>query len=344
MTRLRHLRVNFAVVHNSASWPPTWYEGRLLAADDVSRSRYSGKRVDKSGTRQRWIMSLAGFSIRAACAGDAAACAATAYAAHARVSAIHNFPSELPTLQIATRFIRSKLENPRCRGYVAQKDGYVVGSVFVTGVADCPVGAIGPLTVEPIHEGGVGAALMQEAVAEAARMGIAQLRLIQSPAHLRSLALYTKAGFDLREPLLVVTNTALTHAIVHSGLRRATLGDISDCASLCRNVYGFARTVELNEAISNDTAMVLERKDRIVGYACSIGFRGHAVASTVEDLIALIAHAPKSLGAGVFIPMRNGALLRWLFHSGARALWPAAILSIGDFHEPTIPYLPSMLF
>ena len=68
------------------------------------------------------IMSIAGFSIRAAVAGDAAGCAATAYAAHARVSAIHNLPSELPTLEVATRFIRSKLENPRCRGYVAEKD------------------------------------------------------------------------------------------------------------------------------------------------------------------------------------------------------------------------------
>jgi hypothetical protein len=60
--------------------------------------------------------------------------------------------------------------------------------------------------------------------------------------------------------------------------------------------------------------------------------------------VVLIAHAPKSLGAGVFIPTRNSALLRWLFRNGARALWPAAILSIGDFHEPTTPYLPSGLF
>ena len=289
-------------------------------------------------------MSIPGFRIRPAVAGDAAACAATAYAAHARVSAVHNFPSELPTLEVATRFIRSKLENPRCCGYVAEKDGYVVGSVFVTAVADCPAGAIGPPTVEPAYEGGVGAALMQEAVAEAARMGIVQLRLIQSPTHLRSLALYTKAGFDLREPLLVVTHAALTHAADNSGLRRATLGDESDCACLCRKAYGFARTVELNEAIGNNTATVLERNDRIVGYASSVGFRGHAVASTVEDLMVLVAHTPKSLGPGLPVPTRNGALLRWLFRNGARALWPAAILSMGDFHEPMTPYLPSMLF
>jgi len=61
-------------------------------------------------------------------------------------------------------------------------------------------------------------------------------------------------------------------------------------------------------------------------------------------LMVLIAHTPKSLGAGAFIPTRNGALLRWLFRNGARAPWPAAILSIGDFHEPTTPYLPSGLF
>ena len=193
--------------------------------------------ADNIGDAPKNIMSVASFNIRAAVAGDAAACAATAYAAHARVSAVHNFPPELPTLEVATRFIRSKLENPRCRGYVAEKDGYVVGSVFVTAVDDCPAGAIGPLTVEPAHEGGVGAALMQEAVTEAARMGIVQLRLIQSPTHLRSLALYTKAGFDLREPLLVVTNTVLTHAVDNSGLRRATLGDDSDCGCLCRRVY-----------------------------------------------------------------------------------------------------------
>lgn len=286
-------------------------------------------------------MSNAEFRIRAAVAGDAAACAAAAYTAHARVSAAHNFPSELPTLEIATRFIRSKLEHLRCRGYVAQKDGQVVGSVFVTGMDDGPAGAIGPLTVDPAHEGGVGAALMQEAVAEAARMGIVQLRLIQSPTHLRSL---TKAGFDLREPLLVVTNTVPTHAADSSGLRRATPGDDQDCACLCREAYGFARSAELKEAIGNNTATVLERKDRIVGYACSVGFRGHAVASTVEDLMVLVAHAPKSPGPGLFVPTRNGALLRWLFRNGARALWPAAILSIGDFHEPTTPYLPGLLF
>jgi predicted N-acetyltransferase YhbS len=289
-------------------------------------------------------MSDAGFNIRAAVAGDAVACAATAYAAHARVSAVHNFPSELPTLEFATRFIRSKLENPRCRGFVAQKDGHVVGSVFVTAVDDCPAGAIGPLTVEPAHEGGVGAALLQEAIEEAARMGIVQIRLVQSPTHLRSLALYTKAGFDLREPLLVVSHAALTHAADNSGLRRATLGDESDCACLCRKAYGFARMVELNEAIGNNTATVLERNDRIVGYASSVGFRGHAVATTVEDLMVLVAHTPKSLGPGLAVPTRNGTLLRWLFRNGARVLWPAAILSMGDFHEPKTPYLPSMLF
>jgi GNAT superfamily N-acetyltransferase len=289
-------------------------------------------------------MSFAGFRIRPAVPEDATACAATAYAAHAQVSAAHNLPSELPTLDIATRFIRSKLEHPRCRGYVAQKDGQIAGSVFVTGVEDCPAGAIGPLTVDPTHEGGVGTALMQEAIAEARRMGIVQLRLIQSPTHLRSLALYTKSGLVLREPLLVITNPVASYAVDGSGLRRATLSDEGGCAWLCRKAYGFARTAELNESIGDNTATVLERKDRIVGYACSVGFRGHAVASTVEDLMALVAKAPKSLGPGLFVPTRNGALLRWLFHQGACALWPAAIFSIGDFHEPTIPYLPSMLF
>jgi predicted N-acetyltransferase YhbS len=170
-------------------------------------------------------MSLAGFRIRPAGPEDATVCAAIAYAAHAQVSAAQNVPSELPTLELATRFIRSKLKHPRCRGYVAQKDGQIAGSVFITGVEDCPAGAIGPLTVHPTHQGGVGTALMQEAMAEARRMGIVQLRLIQSPTHLRSLALYTKFGFVLREPLLVITNPVPSHAVDGSGLRRAMLSD-----------------------------------------------------------------------------------------------------------------------
>ena len=98
-------------------------------------------------------MSVASFNIRAAVARDAAACAATAYAAHARVSAVHNFPPELPTLEVATRFIRSKLENPRCRGYVAEKDGYVVGSVFVTAVDDCRPVRSAPSPLNPPMKG-----------------------------------------------------------------------------------------------------------------------------------------------------------------------------------------------
>jgi hypothetical protein len=87
-----------------------------------------------------------------------------------------------------------------------------------------------------------------------------------------------------------------------------------------------------------------ERDGRIVGYAGGIGFRGHAVCETTEELKSLIAHSPKHPGGGFFVPFRNGELLRWLFQHGVRALWPATLMSSGGYQQPTSAFLPAMAF
>jgi hypothetical protein len=56
-------------------------------------------------------------------------------------------------------------------------------------------------------------------------------------------------------------------------------------------VHGHDRAGELTDAIKNGTAVVVERHERITGYATALAFFGHAVAETNLDLQALISSA-----------------------------------------------------
>jgi len=53
---------------------------------------------------------------------------------------------------------------------------------------------------------------------------------------------------------------------------------------------------------------------------------------------------PQMPGPGFFVPTRNGALLRWLLEGGVRMLWPAALMTHGDYREATGAFLPSIAF
>ena len=68
---------------------------------------------------------------------------------------------------------------------------------------------IGPLTVHPSAEGGVGRMLMDAALTQARKQNHDQIRLVQSPSHIRSFVLYTKSGFTLREPLFLMQGQPL---------------------------------------------------------------------------------------------------------------------------------------
>ena len=63
---------------------------------------------------------------------------------------------------------------------------------------------IGPLTVHTFAEGGVGRILMDARLTQAHKLNHDQIRLVQSPSHIRSFVLYTKCGFTLREPLFLM--------------------------------------------------------------------------------------------------------------------------------------------
>jgi hypothetical protein len=89
---------------------------------------------------------------------------------------------------------------------------------------------------------------------------------------------------------------------------------------------------------------VAERSGRITGYATLIGFFGHAVAESNDDLKALIAAAPEIAGLGLLLPTRNSEVFRWCLSEGLRVTQPMTLMSQGLYNEPRRAFLPWIFF
>ncbi|MFL6524555.1 MAG: GNAT family N-acetyltransferase, partial [Nitrososphaera sp.] len=116
------------------------------------------------------------------------------------------------------------------------------------------------------------------------------------------------------------------------------------CNQLCLKVHGHDRGGELADAIKRETATIIERSGHITGYATSIGFLGHAVGETNEELKALIAAASEFWGPGFLLPTRNTELFRWCLEHGLRVVQPMTLMSIGLYNEPQGAFLTSVLY
>jgi predicted N-acetyltransferase YhbS len=277
---------------------------------------------------------------------DAEACGKIGFQAHKAISSAHGYPSEQPSLEFAVGMIRTLLANPNSWGALAERDGKILGSIFLHVFPSSPVAAIGPLTVDPSSQGGVGRALMEASLTEARKRDYDQVRLVQSPAHLRSFVLYTKCGFTLREPLFLMHGKPVPGILGKKhDVRAARSEDIPACNGICIAVHGFSREVELRQAMDQQVASVnIDNTGNITGYAAGIGWLGHAVAKTNEVLKALVANASAIIGPGFFVPGRNSDLLRWLLDAGFRMVWPANLMTVGNYQDPTAPFLPSIAY
>lgn len=277
---------------------------------------------------------------------DAEMCGKIGFQAHKAISSAHGYPSEQPSLEFAVGMIRTLLANPNSWGALAERDGQILGSIFLHLFSASPVAAIGPLTVDPSAQGGVGRALMKASLTEARKRSYDQVRLVQSPSHLRSFVLYTKCGFMLREPLFLMRGNPVPSIVGKKhDVRAARSEDISACNEICISVHGFSREIELRQAIDQQVASVnIDNTGNITGYAAGIGWLGHAVAKTNEVLKALVANASAIIGPGFFVPGRNSDLLRWLLDAGFHMVWPANLMTVGNYQDPTAPFLPSIAY
>ncbi|HEX6011443.1 MAG TPA: GNAT family N-acetyltransferase [Geminicoccaceae bacterium] len=274
---------------------------------------------------------------------DLEACASICYAAFAAIADRHAFPPDFPTMEPAEQLIGTLLSRDDVYAVVAEtEDGRVVGSNFLWETA--PIAGVGPITIDPgAQDRAVGRRLMEDVLERAREQRCAGVRLVQAGYHNRSLALYAKLGFQVREPLATFQGPALNLALPSHAVRPAAEGDVAACDALHFRVHGYARKRELLDAIGQGVATVVERGGRVTGYATGIGFFGHAVGKGAEDLKALIGAAPVFPGPGFLLPTRNGELFRWCLAHGLRVVQPMTLMSLGLYDEPIGAFLPSVL-
>jgi len=274
---------------------------------------------------------------------DARECGRIAYEAFRSITDQHNFPPDIPSAEVATAVLSIALSHPGFYSVVAELDGRIVGSNFLD--ERSTIAGIGPVSVDPVvMNATIGRQLMQAVLDRATERRFPGVRLVQLAWHYRSLALYTKLGFDTRETLSAMQGTPLALRIPGYDVRPACDEDLSACNQLCQRVHGHDRGGELGDALRQGSASVVERLGRITGYSTGIGWANHAVAETNDDLKALIGAATVFLGPGFLVPSRNSEVFRWCLSQGLRISTQATLMTIGLYNEPAGAYLPSILY
>jgi GNAT superfamily N-acetyltransferase len=175
---------------------------------------------------------------------DAQACGRIAYEAFKTIAEEHNFPPDFPNPESAVTVFSFVLANPGFHTVVAELDGRIAGSNVLDERSQ--IAGIGPITVDPaVQNRSIGRRLMQAVMERAAARRFPGVRLVQTAYHCRSLSLYTKLGFDSREPLSVFQGAALGLSIPGYAVRPARESDLEECGRLCVRVHGHDRTGSL---------------------------------------------------------------------------------------------------
>jgi predicted N-acetyltransferase YhbS len=282
--------------------------------------------------------------LREAEPADANACAKIVFEAFGAIHDHHRFQRDFPALEAAAGLLSAFIPHPMVWGVVAEIDGQVVGSNFLDERG--PIRGVGPITVAPEgQDSGVGRRLM-EAVLERGEKAPG-IRLLQDAFHMRSLALYESLGFDVKEPVAVVTGKPRSEPDPDVQVRPLQEDDLGACEELCAGVHGYERTNELRDAMQGFAPFVAVRGGRIVAYATALGFwpMNHGVAEADDDMKALL------LGAGaaveeplaLLVPLRS-ELFRWCLDEGLRLVKPMNLMALGDYREPGGAWFPSVLY
>ena len=279
--------------------------------------------------------------IRTMTQADTNDCARICYDAFNSIAARHNFPSDFPSVQHAHDLVTALQLHPGYFSVVAESDGRIVGSNFLD--ERSAIFGVGPVSVATdIQDSRVGRALMQAVLDRSAEQQALGVRLVQVAYHNRSMSLYTKLGFQTREPLAAIQGEPLSMQISGFDVRAAHEADLADCDKLCLQVHGHDRSGELRDAIAHGSAKVVEREGQITAYTTDVGFTGHSVAVSNEDIMALIADADVFSWNGFLVPLRNAELLRWCFDHGLRVVYMLNMMALGYYQEPRGSFLASI--
>src|SRR5438034_2765105 len=150
------------------------------------------------------------MTIREATPADAEICGRICYDAFKAISEAHGFAPDFPAPEVPTGLLTRMIADPKFYGVVADIDGRVVGSNFLD--ERNMIAGVGPITVDrAVQNRAVGRRLMDAVHERAASKNFAGVRLIQAGFHTRSLSLYAKLGYDVREHLAVHARQRAQH-------------------------------------------------------------------------------------------------------------------------------------
>jgi predicted N-acetyltransferase YhbS len=283
-------------------------------------------------------------ALRAIEPGDAAECAQIIFDAFGALHDHHRFQRDFPALEAASGLMSMFIPHPMVWGVVAEIDGRIVGSNFLD--ERSPIRGVGPITVAPEgQDAGVGRKLMG-AVLERAE-GAPGTRLLQDAFHMRSLSLYESLGFDVKEPVGLVTGKPRSGPDRRVQARPLEETDLEECEELSKNVHGYERTGELRDAMQASAPFVAVRDKRIVAYASAVSFwfMNHGVAKNEEDMKALLLGSAAAVEEPLafLVPLRSG-LFRWCLEEGLRLVKPMNLMALGDYRDPRGSWFPSVLY
>ncbi len=265
------------------------------------------------------------------------------YEAFKTISEKHNFPPDMPNPETAIGLTTMLLNRPDVYSVVAELDGEIVGSNFLW--EGNQVSGVGPITIDPnAQNSSIGRQLMEDVIRRSDERGFPSIRLLQAAYHNRSLALYTKLGFNPIEPISIMQGNPLNIKIEGCNVRPMIANDVAECNRLCLQIHGHTRNQDLLDGIGQGLASVVERDGRITGYTSVLGLFGYTIGETNEDVKALIGAADAFHGVGFLLPTRNAEILRWCLENGLKIVQPMTLMSRGIYQEPRGAFIPSILF
>src|SRR5437868_6108246 len=139
-------------------------------------------------------------TLRPGTPADALRCGEICCHAFKAVAEQHGFPPDFPSPEVATGLLAGLLAHPGFFSVVADIEGRIVGSNFLD--ERSMIAGLGPITVDPaVQNRAVGRQLMQAALERVKERAFPGVRLLQAAYHNRSLSLYARLGFVVRQPL-----------------------------------------------------------------------------------------------------------------------------------------------
>lgn len=306
-----------------------------------------------------------GIRLRPGVIDDAKEIGRIIFEAFSEIADKHGFSREFPNIETGINVATFFLSNPGFYSIVAEDLNHgsnkIIGSNFLDERSTLVAG-VGPITIDPkSQDKGVGRLLMKNVMERAKNKNYPAIRLLQASYHNRSLVLYSKLGFDVREPVSTLQGKAIQAEIPGRSVRLATESDLEYCNAICKSIHGHDRNGELKDSIKQGIAKVVLTGKKITGYTSGLTYFNHSVGLANDDLKALIASETAMSsssssttttttpsegygGPGILIPTRNAELFRWCINNNLRLVHQLTLMTVGMYNEPAGCYMPSILY